>query len=186
MGLQFYENKQYEKTITALTRVQAVFPYNSLVAYYLGLAHLAKDDLGPTISQWRLYEKIDPQGAQKNEVSQNLTVLISKRMKEEVSEALASEQSLSQSEPEPDSVAIPPFANKGQAKFNVMAKGITAMIIADLSKVPGVKVLERAKMQRLVDEIKLSQSGLVSEDTKVRAGRIMKAEKLVMGDYAVE
>ena len=185
-GLKLYESKAYDQTITTLTHVQRSFPYNSLVAYYLGLAHLAKEDLRSTVQQWRLYEKIDPKGALKNETSKHLTVLMSKRMKEEVREILAQEKALSQSEPEPNSVAIPPFANRGDAKFNVMAKGITAMIIADLSKVPGIKVLERAKMQHLVNEIKLSQSGLVSEKTKVRAGRIMKAEKLIIGDFTAK
>ena len=185
-ALQLYESKDYTAAIRAFTQVQKTFPYNSMAVYYLGLAYLAQDDLGPTIRHWRQYEKIDPEGARKNDISQNLTVLISKRMKEEVKEALAQEKSLIQSDVEPNSIAVSPFANKGQPKFEAMAKGITAMIIADLSKVPGIKVLERAKMQQLINEINLSKSGLVSEETRVRAGRLMKAEKLVMGDYAVE
>ena len=185
-GLKAYEEKAYDRAIKTLNRVQAVFPYNSLAAYYLGLTHLATEDLGPTISQWRRYEKIDPEGAAEHEISKHLTILISKRMKEEISDALAMEQALTDAKPEPNSIAVPPFSNKGSKKFAVLAKGITAMIIADLSKVPGVKVLERAKMQKLVDEIQLAQSGLVSEGTAVRAGRLMRADKLIMGDYSVE
>lgn len=185
-GLRLYESKKYKRSIAVLKRVQKAFPYNSLAAYYLGLSYLGRQALGPATSQLKRYEKIDPKGARKNNVSQNLTVLLSKRMKEEVREVLASEQRINQSKPTPNSMAVSPFTNKGQPKFDVMAKGITAMIIADISKVPGIKVLERAKMQKLVDEIKLSQSGLVSEDTQIRAGRLLKAEKLVIGDYTVK
>jgi hypothetical protein len=60
------------------------------------------------------------------------------------------------------------------------------MVIADIAKVPNIKVLEREKVDRLLEEIKLSQSGLVNKETEVRAGRLLRAEKLVVGDYKVD
>ena len=43
------------------------------------------------------------------------------------------------------------------AKFGVaVPKGIAAMIIADLDKVPGLKVLEREKVQVLLDEMNIA------------------------------
>lgn len=185
-GIEAYSNKEYEQAVVVLKSVQEAFPYNGMVPYYLGLSYLAQENLADTIRQWRRYEKIDPLGAKKNDIPKHLTVLIAKRMKVEIQEALANEDAMSAVQVEPNSIAIPPFANKGDEKFKILAKGITAMIIADLAKVPGVKVLERAKMQKLVDEIELSKSGLVSEDTSVRAGRIMKADKLIIGDYSIE
>ncbi len=58
-------------------------------------------------------------------------------------------------------------------KYNMLKKGVNALIIVELMKVPGLKVLERTKIEKLLDEIALSQSGLVNENTAVRAGRIM-------------
>ncbi|MBF0428536.1 MAG: hypothetical protein HQL94_06400 [Magnetococcales bacterium] len=185
-ALASYQEKRLEQAMQQFGDVQAAYPHNSLAAYYLGLLNVEKQDYGAAIPQWRKYERLDPNGAKEKEIAQQLTVLISKRMKEEVKEALAQEAALMSEQPEPNSMAVPPFANKGDPKFEAMARGITAMIIADLSKVPGVKVLERAKMQKLVDEIKLSQSGLVEEKTMVRAGRLMKAEKLILGDYNIK
>jgi uncharacterized protein YjcR len=64
---------------------------------------------------------------------------------------------------------------------------LTAFVITDLAKVPGLKVLEREKLEKLIDEIKLSEKGdLVEKSARVRAGRIMRAEKLMIGDYLIE
>ena len=67
-----------------------------------------------------------------------------------------------------------------------MAKGLAAMIIADLSKVPGLKVLEREKVQLLVNEAKLGDSGLADRASAVRSGRLMRAEKVVVGNFEVQ
>ena len=81
----------------------------------------------------------------------------------------------------------PFIQTQGDPKYQVLSKGITAMIITDLASIPGLKVLERSRIQKLIDEIKLSQSGLVDEEgIAVRAGKIMKAEKMVMGNYAID
>jgi curli biogenesis system outer membrane secretion channel CsgG len=78
------------------------------------------------------------------------------------------------------------FSNRGDASYAALAKGIAAMVISDLSKVPGLKLLERQKVQKLVDEIQLSESGLVSQDNQVKAGRLMRAEKIVVGSFGVQ
>lgn len=60
------------------------------------------------------------------------------------------------------------------------------MIIADLSKVPGLKVLEREKVQLLIDEMKIGDAGLADPKEAVRSGRLMRAEKVVVGTFEVQ
>ncbi len=52
-------------------------------------------------------------------------------------------------------------------------KSYSGIIISELMKTPGLIVLERQKISKLLAEIELSESGLVSEETKVKSGRIM-------------
>lgn len=67
-------------------------------------------------------------------------------------------------------------------KYEVLKKGMCALIIDELMKVPGLKVLERTEIDKLLDEIALSQSGLVSEKTAIRAGRIMMPDiEIIVG-----
>ncbi len=70
-------------------------------------------------------------------------------------------------------------------KDNDLGKGLAALIIADLSKVPGLKVLERQKIDKIRDEIELSESGLVKENSKVE-NKLMKEEIEVKLDLEID
>ncbi|MGH8659024.1 MAG: CsgG/HfaB family protein [Gammaproteobacteria bacterium] len=185
-GVKLFRNNDLGAARRIFSQLQAAFPYNGSAAYHLGAICLDRGDLPKAISQWRKYMDIDPQGARKKGVSRHLTTLINQRIHEEVQYALANENKLSRSPPEPNSIAVHPFVNKGDARYRAIGKGLTAMVISDIAKIPGIKVLERERIQRLLDEIKLSESGLVSKDKAVRAARLLRAEKIVIGDYAVE
>ncbi|MCF8331879.1 MAG: CsgG/HfaB family protein [Bacteroidales bacterium] len=58
--------------------------------------------------------------------------------------------------------------------------GIHALLNAKFSKVPGMKVLERENMDHILQEQKLSESGLVSEESKIESGKIIDEDILVI------
>lgn len=185
-GIKAFTDKKYDDASKIMTQVQEKFPKNPWAAYYLGLLHLNRGETKPTIRQWRLYLDLDPAGAKANGVPARLTQLVEEERKHEAKTLVDQEKSLSSLPASPNSVAVFPFSNQGEDKYNVLAKGLTALVITDLAKVPGLKVLEREKVQKLVDEIKLSQSGLTAKDAEMRTGRILRAEKLMTGDYLVK
>ncbi|MGH8652580.1 MAG: CsgG/HfaB family protein [Gammaproteobacteria bacterium] len=186
VGVELSRNKDLAAAQQIFSQLQAAFPYNGAAAYYLGVIHLDKGKLPNAINQWRRYMGIDPKGARDKGVARHLTSLISQRIRDEVQYALANENKLSRSPPEPNSIAVHPFVNRGDAKYHAIGKGLTAMVISDVAKIPGIKVLERERIQRLLDEIKLSESGLVSKEKTIRAARLLRAAKIVIGDYSVE
>jgi TolB-like protein len=119
-------------------------------------------------------------------VPKTLTLLASSQLQQEVASAVARESEVVGTPPEPGSIAVQAFVNQGNPAYRAMAKGLAAMIIADLSKVPGLKVLEREKVQLLVNEAKLGDSGLADTASAVRSGRLMRAEKVVVGNFEVQ
>ena len=122
----------------------------------------------------------------RSEIS-NCHLLSSVQLQQEVATAVAREQEVVGTPPEPGSIAVQAFVNRGgNEAYRAMAKGLAAMIIADLSKVPGLKVLEREKVQLLVNEAKLGDSGLADTASAVRSGRLMRAEKVVVGNFEVQ
>ena len=54
------------------------------------------------------------------------------------------------------------------------------MLLADLSKVPNLKVLERQKIAKILQEIELSESGLVTEDSKVKNNLMKEAMAVIV------
>jgi curli biogenesis system outer membrane secretion channel CsgG len=156
------------------------------VPYYLGLIALRQGDSAMALQQLQQYALEDPDGAAAREVPKTLTLLTSAQLQQEVQSAVAREREVAASPPEPGSIAVQAFVNRGDDNFRAMAKGLAAMIIADLSKVPGLKVLEREKVQLLVDEMKLGDAGLANPEGAVRSGRLMRAEKIIVGNFEVQ
>jgi TolB-like protein len=119
-------------------------------------------------------------------VPRTLTLLSSAALRAEVAQAVATETQVVSSPPEPNSIAVRAFLNQGDPAYRAMAKGLAAMVIADLSRVPGLNVLEREKVELLVGEAKLGDSGLADRNSAVRSGRLMRAEKVVVGNFEVK
>ncbi|MGV8074903.1 MAG: CsgG/HfaB family protein [Syntrophobacteraceae bacterium] len=83
----------------------------------------------------------------------------------------------------PNTVAVLYFANRtGEPDLDPLQKGLTVMLITDLSKVKNLTVVERVRLQALVEEMKLGVSGLVTESTAPRVGNLLGAHWLVGGN----
>ena len=82
-----------------------------------------------------------------------------------------------------NTVAVLYFFNRtGQSDLDPLQKGLTVMLITDLSKVKSLTVVERIRLQALAEELKLGISGLVSENTAPRVGKLLGAHWLVGGN----
>lgn len=185
-GIEAFGSGDDPAARAALQRVEAAAPGEPLVAYYLGLIALRQGDNATALQQLQLYARQDPEGAAARELPKTLTLLSSAQLQQEVQTAVSRERELVGAAPEPGSIAVQAFVNRGDESFRAMAKGLAAMIIADLSKVPGLKVLEREKVQLLLDEMKLGDAGLADPAGAVRSGRLMRAEKVIVGNFEVQ
>ena len=84
-----------------------------------------------------------------------------------------------------NTVAVLYFQNKtGQPELDPLQKGIPLLLLTDLSNVKGLQVIERIKLQALVEEIGLGTSGLVEFHAAPRAGRLLGARWLIGGDIS--
>jgi len=84
-------------------------------------------------------------------------------------------------------VAILYFNNKtGQARLDPLQKGLTLMLINDLSFVEALRAVERVRLQAVIEEMGVGVAGLVGTDTAPRVGKILGARWLVTGDILKE
>ena len=185
-GLEAFSAGNDLLAIQALDSVRRIAPGETLVPYYRGLIALRQENNAAALDWLQQYAREDPEGAAARDVPKTLTLLSSTQLQQEVVAAVAREREVVSTPPEPGSIAVQAFVNQGDANYRAMAKGLAAMIIADLSKVPGLKVLEREKVQLLVNEAKLGDSGLADKASAVRSGRLMRAEKVVVGNFEVQ
>ena len=89
----------------------------------------------------------------------------------------------------PKTLAILPFENNSVTDpeyYDPLTKGLAAMLITDLSNnVSTLKLIERDKIQSLLKEIALSQSGSIDKSTAIRAGKILGAQATTFGSFMV-
>lgn len=185
-GIEAFGSGDDQRAVQSLEAVRRIAPGETLVPYYLGLLALRRQDNEAALAQLQQYSREDPDGAAAREVPKMLTLLSSSQLQQEVANAVAREQEVVATPPEAGSIAVQAFVNRGNEAYRAMAKGLAAMIIADLTKVPDLKVLEREKVQLLVNEAKLGDSGLADTASAVRSGRLMRAEKVVVGNFEVQ
>lgn len=69
------------------------------------------------------------------------------------------------------------------AEMKLLKKGLAQMIISDLSAHDSVRLVERDRLQQVMDELRLTQSNKFSQESASRLGKLLGARYLVMGGY---
>ena len=181
LGHALYETGEIDRAIAELQTVLDRRPGIPSATYYLGLAQLAKDDRQAAVDTWAEYRNPEKPNVSQA-IAQNRTLVAVSESIRLAREAIQNEETLQTRPPEPNVVAVFPFRDVSpDNRYRHLQKAMAAMIISDLSEVPGLQLLERIRVQYLQDEMDLGESGIVAEGTAPRAGRLLGAEKLVVG-----
>ena len=181
LGIAYFKNGQTDEAIRTLESVIQKKPNAAEARYYLGLAQLKADRRDEAIQNWEEYENPDAPIVQ-GEVKKQLTLLKINDSLQFAEEALAQEASLQTRPPAPDSVAVFYFKDLSpDNRFKYLQKALASMIITDLSRVESLNVIERLKVQYLLEEMELGSTGIVDPSSAPRTGRMLGAEHLVVG-----
>ena len=85
----------------------------------------------------------------------------------------------------PTTLTVMPFAAlQGQSQA-WLSKGLSDLFTKNLGQVDAFVLLERTRMQAFVDELELSQSGLIDKDQALRMGRVARVEQVLYGNYSL-
>jgi tetratricopeptide (TPR) repeat protein len=181
LGFAYLRTGQSDKAISEFNRVLEQKPGQSFATYYLGLAYLKKGLRGEAIETWQSYQnKQEPLVEQ--EIKKQLTLLEIAESIHLAKQALADEEKLGTLPPKSGTVAVFYFKDiSPDSRYRRLQKAMVAMIVTDLSQVESLLVLERVRVQFLLAEMQLGQTGIMDENTAPRLGRLLGAENLIVG-----
>jgi tetratricopeptide (TPR) repeat protein len=179
-----YERGDQTKAQQSLERAKTVFPENYAVPYYLGLIYLQQGRRSDAIAQWQQYIAMDPNSENAVKIRKNLTLLLRQEAQEFAKQAVAEQASLVKGKVDDKTVAVTSFSYLGSQDLGPLGKGMAAMLISDLSKIPDLKVVDRIRLQALLEEMKLGGSGLVDPKTAPKVGKLLKARHVTSGSLA--
>lgn len=87
-------------------------------------------------------------------------------------------------------VAVMYFGNgaigAAHQELEPLTKGIPDLLISEMAANPGLRVVERDNLQRMIDEQNLSASDRVDSETAVRLGRILGAHHMIVGAFVTD
>jgi TolB-like protein len=97
-----------------------------------------------------------------------------------------------QNAPAPDrrpTIAVLYFNNGAIGKaadFEALSKGIADLLITDLSANQNIRVVERDRLQALLQEQDLSQTPRIDDATALRLGKVLGAHHIIKGGFVVD
>ncbi|AMW06339.1 CsgG/HfaB family protein [Gemmatimonas phototrophica] len=86
-------------------------------------------------------------------------------------------------------VAIMYFTNGALGKaeeYAPLSKGLAEMLITELSANTNIRVVERDRVQALLEEQNLATAGRVDQATAVKAGKVLGALHMLMGSFVID
>jgi tetratricopeptide (TPR) repeat protein len=181
LGFAYLKTAQLDEAVKEFKEVLEEEPGNSLAILYLGQAYLNKEDFPGAINTWQHYsDKERP--LVEEEVKRLLTLLRINQSQRLAEQALDQEEELMAVVPDRKTVAVCYFDDMSPDKsLRAFQKGLAAMVIDDLAKLESVKVVDRLRIQALLEEMKLGKTGIVEPRDAPRVGRILGAESLIVG-----
>jgi len=184
IGVALYKTDQIEDAIDKLQEAKAIDSKDSKTIFYLGLCYEAQERLDAAIAEYKNYRNLGGSGEFKDAISTRIKQLTHEKIARDINRALSQEQSLDvQSIPE-NTVAVLYFQNlSGSEELDPLQKGLAQMLITDLSKARDLQVVERLKLQTLLEELELGTTGVVDASSAPRVGKLIGARKLVKGGF---
>jgi len=180
-----YHLDSLDQARVLLDSARAVDPDNSAAVLLLGLTHEKSGDTDAAIAAYGEYAELSQHARARKVIKARLDRLIRERIVQDTKKAVAQEAMLDLAEIPDNTVAVAPFRNMGwNESLAPLKKGLAEMMITDLSKVPGLKVVERLRMQEMMKEIGLSQTGAMEMSSAPRLGKLLGANRIVNGSFA--
>ncbi|MGH7899918.1 MAG: tetratricopeptide repeat protein, partial [Candidatus Binatia bacterium] len=178
-----YQKQDFAGAAAELEAVIAADPDNPDALLLAGLAHLRLDDPANAGTRWERFTAVSPDPKLAQEIGRYNTIVLHEANLRYAKEAVARERELVAAPTSPRAVAVAPFRNAGSAEYAPLGKALASMLIDNLAPLPGVLVLEREQVNALIEEAKLVGTGLVEKRSAVRAGKLLRAGRVVAGSH---
>lgn len=148
----------------------------------LGLTAEDQDEPQRARQLYEAYVRAGASRRMREELRGRLALLERRARQAEARDLVAREREVSALPPTENSVAVFPFHfSGGDETLRPLERALAEFLSMDLAVTGRLTVLERSRVQLLLDEIGRGESGAVDPATAARGGRLLRAERVVQG-----
>ena len=182
LGIAYYKANRNAEARVALETAAKLDPRDGTTALYLGLTDEALGDLPAAKTAYSSYIQFGRTSRVRGQLQAHLAALTRKELAADAKSAVAQEATIAAQPGNPRTIAVLPLRFSGaDTSLKVLERGFADLLTTDLARSSQLTLVERSRMQALLDEIKLQQTGATDAATNVRAGKLVRAGRVVQG-----
>ncbi len=186
LGALLAVDEEYALALGAFERALALDPADGQTLYFAGLVHEALGQRAEAENAYARYLAVDAGDAYRDSLRGRLDGLVRARFQREFATALIVEDSVAVTFGT-GAIGVLPFAYRGDdPAYASLGRGLAEVLSIDLASVDPLTVVERARLQSLLAEFSLARDGVLDARTAPRAGRLLRADRLVGGEVDVQ
>lgn len=186
LGAIYMRTQRPAQAYDLLKKAFSYQPDDPKTLFYLGLASEGVGKRRAALRLFKKYDEVSRASDYRTLMEGRYEWLVREQAQEDMREMVAREQSIADQQVSERVVAVLPLEFQGaDDRYEPLGRGLAAMVTTDLANVSRIKVVERIRLQALLDELKLAQSEYVDASTAPRVGRMLGAGRLVGGSYFV-
>ena len=182
LGIAYYKAARYKEARPVLEQAVRLDPRDGAASLYLGLTAEQQKDLPGAKAAYQTYIRFGRTSRVRRQLEARLAAITRQELEIAAKAAVAQEQQLSTQMGQQTAVAVMPLTFTGaDTSLKPLERGLAELITIDLARSSKLTVVERARLQSLLDELALQRSGATDANTNVRAGKIIQAGRIVNG-----
>ncbi|HKL87898.1 MAG TPA: CsgG/HfaB family protein, partial [Salinibacter sp.] len=187
LGSIYLRTDRPSQAYDALKKAYSRRPDDPKVLFYLGLASEKVGRREAALDLFSKFGEVPEDSKYRTLMEGRYEWLARKQAKRQAQQMIAQEKDQPadvEGQVEPNVVAVVPMEYQGGSeKYQPLGRGLAEMFTTDLANVGRLKVVERVRLQAILDELKLSRSKYIDQSTAPRVGRLLGAGRIVGGSY---
>jgi len=182
LGAAYRDAGRLDDAARVLAGAHRRAPRDARAMLLLGLVLEDRGDLAGARALYTAFERGGASRRLRNQLRDRTALLERRARQAEVRDAVAHEARLAATPARPGTVAVFPFLFAGgDESLRPLERALAEFLVTDLSQTGRLEVVERARVQLLLDEIGLAASGRIDPATAARGGRLLGAARVVQG-----
>lgn len=181
IGSIYYESGEPEKAEEAFAMSNRIKP-NAPASLYLGLILEERGEFDRAIKLYGSAVNLEGDSRLRERVRERLDVLIDRKLEQEAVAAVRNESEIDARTIPDSTIAVINFDGTAlDQDMKPLALGMAELTANDLAKISSLNVIERIKINAILDELEFSQSRYADPAVAPRVGKLLGSRRLVLG-----
>jgi tetratricopeptide (TPR) repeat protein len=182
LGISYYKAGRFQEARETLEAARRLDPNDGTAALYLGLTYESLDDIAGAREAYKRYIENGKTKSVRQQLEARVAYLNRRELELAAKRSIANEAELASQPGSPTTIAVLPLTFTGtDSSLAPLERGIAELIVTDLGRLPALTVVERDRLQALVDEIKRTQGEQFDSTSQLRTGRLVRAGRIIQG-----